>query len=100
MNDSKQAARRRTLSIQEFLGERFAAEEVAWHLGVNMMTTMPAFAELARIALADLEAKRAVLKHMQRREARAQFTTSDLTVLCILAVPYAKHADYQPRWTP
>lgn len=97
MNDSKQATR--TLSIQQFLGERFAAEEVAWHLGVNMVT-QPAFAELCRNALQDLAAKRAVLEHMQRREARTQFTTSDLTVLCILAVPYAKHADYQPGWTP
>lgn len=98
MNDSKQATR--TLSIQQFLGERFAAEEVAWRVGINMMTTMPAFADLARIALADLEAKRAVLEHMQRREARTQFTTSDLTILCTLAVPYTKHEDYQPGWTP
>lgn len=86
-----------TLTIQEFLGERFAAEEVAWNAGLRMVPQRW-FADLAEAALADLDAKRKILAHMRQREAHTQFTTSDLTILCMLAEPYSKHRDYQPGW--
>ena len=92
------------MTIEEFLTARLDEEAAGWSGQAwqeREGVTKPLFhfgRSLAGFLLADVEAKRSIIKYMKTRRERQQFTTSDLNVLCMLASPYCDHSDWREDW--
>lgn len=92
-----------TLTITEFLEARLNREQEAWERGPDTLP-FPDFPRLARVALTDIAAKRAILAECQRvyqvKDREYGDGSHDLAdeVLRLLAEPYRNHPDWRADW--